>query len=54
MAGAQATAVEVAQTGASWIVRVVAGNGKTQQFECATEAQARKLAATMALPSRTK
>ncbi len=31
-----------------WVIRVVQPNGKTQEFRCASEGQARQLAAVLA------
>jgi hypothetical protein len=30
-----------------WVIRLENGNGKTQEFRCATETQARQLAAVL-------
>lgn len=35
-----------------WVIRVENGNGKTQEFRCATERQARQLATVLAGPDR--
>ncbi len=30
-----------------WVIRVESGNGKTQEYRCATEVQARQLASVL-------
>ncbi len=54
MPGAAPAPVTVTQEDSMWIVTLVRANGKVQRFECATEAQARKLATTMSLGARGK
>lgn len=38
---------EIFQEEDVWIIRVVKPNGKTQEFRCASEVQARQLAAVL-------
>lgn len=35
-----------------WVIRVENGNGKTQEFRCASERQARQLATVLSLQDR--
>jgi hypothetical protein len=35
-----------------WVIRVENGNGKTQEFRCASERQARQLALVLSAPDR--
>ena len=39
---------EITQEDGVWVLRLVTPNGKTQEFRCASESQARQLAAVLA------
>jgi hypothetical protein len=38
---------QITQEDDVWVIRVVQANGKTQEFRCASEGQARQLAAVL-------
>jgi hypothetical protein len=39
---------QVVQSEGAWLVRVPQGNGRTQEYRCASEEQARRLLAVLA------